>query len=212
MHRQWLLGIAVAAGLASAQTQVDLGRQSKDVDFSQAISTRPLKVGTTLPSNCTVGQMFYLTSALAGANLYGCTATNTWAAEGSGSGVESTTQLTDLQPMRTSSTVLTIGQACAASTPCNVAVNGVTYQFMGPMTVTNSASSALTARAYVSDGSDGQSAGAFVVANSFASGLTCSGGCVVVNNISAFPSSAGIAPEFLWTATGTNGQDRKSVV
>ena len=207
MHRQWLLGITVAAGFAGAQTQVDLGKQSNDVDFSQAASTRPLKSGATLPSTCAVGQMFYLTSAVAGTNLYGCTAANTWMPEGSGGGsVQSASQLTDLQPVRTSSTVLTIGQNCSASAPCNVALNGTTYKFASPMTITNAAISPLTALGYVSDGSDGQSAGTFVVANNAASGLTCSGGCVVLNNVSSFPVSAGVVTEFAWTATGTNGQ------
>lgn len=206
MHRQWLLGIIAMAGWAGAQTQVDLGNQSKDVDFSQAASTRPLKSGTALPANCAVGQMFYLTNAASGANLYGCTATNTWSVEGSGSAVESAGQLTDLQPVRTSSTVLTIGPNCSASVPCNVALNGVTYEFTSSMTVTNSATSPLTVRAYVSDGSDGQSAGTLVIGNNAASGVACSGGCVVVNGVSSFPVSAGIITEFVWTATGVSGQ------
>jgi hypothetical protein len=150
--------------------------------------------------------MFYLTNAAAGTNLYGCTTANTWTPEGSGGIIQSATQLTDLQPIRTSSTVLTIGLNCSATLPCNVALNGVTYKFTGPMTVTNAAGSPLTARGYVSDGSDGQSAGTFVVGNSAASGLTCSGGCVVLNNVSAFPVSAGLVTEFAWTATGVNGQ------
>jgi hypothetical protein len=35
-------------------------------------------VGATMPSTCTVGQLFFNSSAAAGSNLYGCTAANTW--------------------------------------------------------------------------------------------------------------------------------------
>jgi hypothetical protein len=42
--------------------------------------------GATLPSTCSVGQEFFLTSATAGRNKYGCTATNTWTLLGDGTG------------------------------------------------------------------------------------------------------------------------------
>ncbi len=43
--------------------------------------------GAALPTFCTIGRIFYLTSAMAGANVYGCTALNTWTAEtGAGAG------------------------------------------------------------------------------------------------------------------------------
>ena len=46
-------------------------------------ATAPVKAGTTLPSTCTVGDLFYKTDATAGQNLYGCTSTNTWTQLGS---------------------------------------------------------------------------------------------------------------------------------
>ncbi|MCC6589447.1 MAG: hypothetical protein IT168_22295 [Bryobacterales bacterium] len=72
-----LLG-ALAAGAGYGQTAIDLRTQSKSVDFSAASSTRPIKTGTAMPSNCTVGDMFFKTDAAAGSNLYGCSAANTW--------------------------------------------------------------------------------------------------------------------------------------
>ena len=43
-----------------------------------------IRFGSSLPATCTanIGQVFFLTSASAGANVYGCTATNTWTVQG----------------------------------------------------------------------------------------------------------------------------------
>ena len=41
--------------------------------------------GTTTPSICTIGQLFFDTDATAGANIYGCTAANTWTIQSGGS-------------------------------------------------------------------------------------------------------------------------------
>src|SRR5262249_18136226 len=67
-----------------SQTLVDLGKQAKDIDFSQAAFTRPVKVGSALPSTCTVGDLFFNSSASAGANLYTCSSTNAWSAIATG--------------------------------------------------------------------------------------------------------------------------------
>lgn len=66
------------------QTQVDLRTQTKRVDFKAAPSTAPVKSGTAAPGTCTVGELFYNTSASAGRNLYGCTSTNIWTLLGDG--------------------------------------------------------------------------------------------------------------------------------
>jgi hypothetical protein len=54
----------------NAQTTVDLTRQGK------------LGTGATVPSQCSVGQVFFKTGAPAGANLYSCTAANVWSVVG----------------------------------------------------------------------------------------------------------------------------------
>lgn len=64
---------------ASGQTRVDLGTQSKSIDFSALGPTRPVQTGPTLPATCSVGQIFFKSSDLPGRNLYGCVSTNTWA-------------------------------------------------------------------------------------------------------------------------------------
>jgi hypothetical protein len=71
---------------ASAQTQVDLRTQAKNVDFTGAPFTQPVKTGVSLPATCSVGELFFLTSAAAGSNLYACVTANTWALEGGGGG------------------------------------------------------------------------------------------------------------------------------
>jgi hypothetical protein len=61
-----------------AQTTLDLRTQAKNVDFTQAVTTKPNKSGTALPTACSVGETFFLTGAPAGQNLYGCTGANAW--------------------------------------------------------------------------------------------------------------------------------------
>jgi len=73
-----------ASGIVYCQTMVDLRTQSKSVDFSSANATKPFKSGTVFPSICSVGEIFYKSDAPAGANVYGCTATNAWTLEGQG--------------------------------------------------------------------------------------------------------------------------------
>lgn len=64
------------AGLAQAQTN------------NYAIADRPPGVqhGDNLPATCTVGDVFFKDSAVAGSNLYGCTTTNVWTQQSSGGG------------------------------------------------------------------------------------------------------------------------------
>src|SRR5207302_9711173 len=80
-----LMILAVVAGsgaIASAQTRIDLRTQAKSVDFSAAGSTKPSKMGTTMPVACSVGETFLKTDATAGQNFYVCTATNAWTLQG----------------------------------------------------------------------------------------------------------------------------------
>ncbi len=71
---------------AAAQTRIDLSTQARKVDFSNASSTKPVQMGTALPSACVVGQMYFKSNAPAGANLYACTSTNSWVVQGGISG------------------------------------------------------------------------------------------------------------------------------
>ena len=83
----WTALIATAEG----QTLVDLRTQSKSVDFSAAVSTKPMQTGSSLPATCAIGQFFFLTTAPAGSNVYACNAANTWTVEGNGLSVTGST-------------------------------------------------------------------------------------------------------------------------
>jgi hypothetical protein len=179
---------------AWGQTQIDLQAQGKNVDFSGAPTTRPLKSGAALPSTCSVGDMFFLTNVAAGANLYGCTNANSWTLESSGTGggssVQNASQLTDLAATYSSSTTLEIGATCSLATPCNVRLGSVTFSFTASTSATISGGSG-TAFIYI------DSSGNLTVGNNLT--VACSSGCVAVTGITAFPS--GSIPLFTWTAT-----------
>src|SRR3954452_345908 len=85
----FFLAAVVLTGTAAGQTQVDLKTQSKSVDFSSASSTKPFETGAVLPATCTVGQMYFLTTAPNGLNTYSCSGTNTWTQQVTG--IQSTT-------------------------------------------------------------------------------------------------------------------------
>ena len=87
-----LAGVLVlAGGSLRAQTQLDLKAQSKNVDFSAASTTKPVKAGMALPATCTSGELFFKTNAAPGGNLYLCTSVNTWTQ----SGLSSASQASD---------------------------------------------------------------------------------------------------------------------
>lgn len=68
----------MALGTVCGQTLINLGTQGKNIDFSNAPSTRPEKTGSAAPATCSIGDLFFNTSAQLGQNLYGCAAPNTW--------------------------------------------------------------------------------------------------------------------------------------
>lgn len=78
------LFVLLACITAEAQTRIDLSTQSRHVDFSEALSTRPFKIGSSLPSTCTTGDMFFHTNASPTNVIYACTATNMWMLQSSG--------------------------------------------------------------------------------------------------------------------------------
>jgi len=90
-----VLAILLGLGLQGyGQTQVNLRTQATDIDFTGASSTKPLQSGTVLPATCTTEQLFFLTSAPSGANLYACTATNVWSLETAGGGLSANALVT----------------------------------------------------------------------------------------------------------------------
>jgi hypothetical protein len=72
VHLLWLISYM------NGQNLVDLRTQTKNVDFSSAVSTIPAKSGTALPATCNPGEMFFNTTGAPGQNLYTCAPANTW--------------------------------------------------------------------------------------------------------------------------------------
>jgi len=78
LARKLLIASLAAVAFASAQTQVDLQHQARGIDFTAASYTKPIRMGSALPASCGVGEVFLLTSAPAGANVYMCLQANQW--------------------------------------------------------------------------------------------------------------------------------------
>ena len=76
------IAFGLVAGIVTAQTLVDLRTQSKGVDFQAAPYTKPLKSGAALPPTCGVNELFFLTTAPLGSNVYSCNSVNTWSLQG----------------------------------------------------------------------------------------------------------------------------------
>lgn len=177
------------AGSALGQTQINLSKQSRSVDFTGATYTRPFKTGTVLPAICTTGDMFYKTDAAPGSNLYGCSATNIWSVQ-AGSGGSSASVSGELTVELTSPGILTIGRLCTVAVPCNVRFGSNTFSVQSASTATLTAGSG-TAFIYVADN------GVLTVAHNLT--LACSGGCVSQSGSSGFPPMS--VPLYIWTAT-----------
>jgi len=82
-----VLTLSILTMPSAAQTVINGSRTLLgNWDASGASTTKPAKSGTTLPATCGIGEMFFKTNATPGANIYLCTATNTWTAAAGGGG------------------------------------------------------------------------------------------------------------------------------
>lgn len=74
--RQTFLAVflALAVGLAGAQTN------------NRPVAAGAIRTTTSLPATCAVGDAYFKSNATAGANIYACTAANTWTVQGGGTG------------------------------------------------------------------------------------------------------------------------------
>ncbi len=192
-----LCALACTSG-SFAQTQIDLRTQGKNVDFSGAASTKPVRTGSALPSSCNPGELFFLTSAVAGLNLYGCPA-GVFVLERSTGGVDTVAgksgavvlQATDLADCRlslTSPTVLTVNG-------CSFTYPDIGMQTVPAATVTLLGGSG-TAFVYADPG------GTVDVGHSGTISIACSG-CVDTGTANSFPVD--YAPLGVWASTTTPG-------
>lgn len=188
-----ILPLLAAIAFADGQTQVDLATQSKDVDFSGAISTKPAKAGTVIPATCSVGEAFFKTNAPAGQNLYGCTSANTWSLMGgtTGAGLAS---VGDFAASNTSASVQTLGANCSSAIPCQIRTGSVVFTMTTPVTATLTGTSTSGTVFWYLSPSQVLTAG-----HNSAATLVCSAGCTVVTGITAFPPDS--TP--LWQTTFT---------
>lgn len=88
-----------------------------------------LPTATSNPASCTVGDTYFKSNATAGSNLQGCTATNTWTAQG-GSGTVSSVSVTTANgvsgSVATATTTPAITLTLGAITPSSVSTGAVT--------------------------------------------------------------------------------------
>jgi len=180
-------GMVLAAVGGYAQTKVDLMNQGRNVDFSQAGSTRPVKTGVSLPATCATGELFFKSDAAPGSNVYGCTSTNVWSLQSSSGGGG---EVSILEAGLLDSQTLQIGSNCSATKPCNVRFGNTVFSFTQPATASISAGTG-TGYFFVTP------AGTLVAGHTMT--VTCAGGCVAESGVTGFPIDS--IPLFAWAAT-----------
>ena len=72
--------MGVMAGWASGQSSTSMGSRTVagSWDASNALATKPMKAGVSLPATCATGEAFFKTDAAGGQNLYLCKPDNAW--------------------------------------------------------------------------------------------------------------------------------------
>jgi len=90
MKKQALAGLRFVVWACIVVTgnaqNVDLGNQGKNVDFTKMPTTKPIRSGTSLSGNCTVGEFYLKTDDDGGAGLYLCSQAGIWSKVNVGSG------------------------------------------------------------------------------------------------------------------------------
>lgn len=168
---KWLFLVAGTV-MMHGQTAVDLRSQSKNIDFSSALSTRPAKTGASLPATCSVGEAFFSTSAAAGSNWYGCTSANVWTPQGAPSqggfgGCEITAST----------------MAVTVAAPCRVALGAVVFNISDNAVATISGPGSGSAYIYW------DANGRLVVDEDTVATFTCNGNCVTAST-GGFPATS----------------------
>ena len=150
--------------------------------------------GSSNPATCSVGQIFFNTSASAGSNLYLCTALNTWT-QVSGSGGGGST--IGFGFSETSSTIRTFGTNCSSALTnlaCLVNVNGVLHNTTSTFTVTVSAG---TGTVYIYEDQAGTLYAGY--GTGFSSGNVTASGATAQFGVIGFPSN--VAPLYYCTVS-----------
>lgn len=66
------VSLGIPAFSRTDTTTLNLSTQGRNADFSNFPFTRPFAQGSTLPSTCQVGQLFFNTAAPVGTNIFSC--------------------------------------------------------------------------------------------------------------------------------------------
>jgi hypothetical protein len=171
-----------------AQTRVSVRGQARDFDLSQASSSRPAPVLTTLPATCSLGEVVIKADAPAGRNLYVCTSTDTWSEQGGG--VDSSAVL-PFTVSRTNGSTLSLGNNCQPASPCLTRVGAEVYRRIAPavLTVVSGFGMAYIYMDETGELTAGSESGGFV--------LSCSG-CRVAAGVTGFPPTS--LPLWTWVA------------
>lgn len=103
-----IVTLVCLAGPVLCQTQIDLRTQSRNIDFTSAVSTKPFKSGASLPALCATAEVFFNLNAPAGQNLYVCTALNTWTAAYAAGGIATLNGIAAASQTFTNDTNITI--------------------------------------------------------------------------------------------------------
>ncbi len=162
MVRKLLLFAAIPCLLAA---QIDLTKQVKNnlpvahggtgsataAGARTNLSTGYVRMGTTLPASCTVGDLFFDTDATAGSNWYGCTATDTWTLLGDGSGGSPTFDQIVTGSNTTAS--MTVGTGASLGTSGTGTIAATSAAAVGTYTVATLPTGVLGKIAAVTDGS-----------------------------------------------------------
>ncbi len=162
--RKLTTSLLFAAAAVYSQTQLDLSHQAKNIDFSQATLTRPVRSGTSMPATCAVGEMFFLTNGTAGRNSFVCTAPNSWSVIGGDIASESEAQngLADnklMTPKRTADAIRAqgaipplsgnSGSILAATSSAAVWTRQLTFAPASPAAITSASNSISPSRFFV---------------------------------------------------------------
>jgi hypothetical protein len=188
-----LLALAGHVSPAPAQTRINLQHQSREADFRAQPSTKPFATGTTLPAVCSTGEVFFKSDATPGSNLFLCAATNIWAATQSETVVSDGGVAAGFVAARTGAKQLRIG-TCSQEAPCVYAFTTTVRSVTEPAMV-NLVSGGGSILGYLD-----RNAG-LTVAIPAGLAANCTG-CVIVSNVSSFPSDS--IPLFRWNATAGN--------
>ena len=131
----WALLLGSVHGCAqTTTTMVDLAKQGKNVDFADFPYTRPVKVGSSLPATCFMGDLFFNSAVSPGSNLYGCTADNTWTVLSGGNGSGGASPAVTLSAASLSFGNQTIGTTSTGKT-ITLQNTGTSYLAVSGMTI-----------------------------------------------------------------------------